>query len=146
MDYQNDMNRGNSLWSSISLTYILRSDGRNAVTWELIVRLRFVGPTWKQERKRISAHMHGCKSVKVRLHSFTSSSCSSNHLIHCILEPHFFLDDEAAAMIPPATSPTSPKAPVTMAMPIIPSAFKHQSVMLILPKEPSGTDHKWYVK
>jgi hypothetical protein len=53
---------------------------------------------------------------------------------HFTRDPHFFLDeddeDEAAAIIPPATSPTSPKAPVMIAMPIIPSAFKNHQVML----------------
>jgi hypothetical protein len=43
-------------------------------------------------------------------------------------------------MIPPATSPTSPNAPVTMAMPIIPSAFIHQPVSHVNPL--NGT--KWY--
>ncbi|PWZ26409.1 hypothetical protein Zm00014a_010446 [Zea mays] len=43
--------------------------------------------------------------------------------------PHLFLDDEeAAAIIPPTTRPTTPKAPVMIAMPIIPSAFNHQAI------------------
>ena len=39
-------------------------------------------------------------------------------------------EEEAAAMIPPATSPTSPKAPVTIAMPIIPSLLVLSSTSL----------------
>jgi hypothetical protein len=61
-------------------------------------------------------------------------------------DPHFFLDeddeDEAAAIIPPATSPTSPKAPVMIAMPIIPSAFKNHQVMLTV--NSSQRNHKQF--
>ena len=63
----------------------------------------------------------------------SSSFCPSWFLINFTKHPHFFLDeddDEAAAIIPPATSPTSPKAPVMIAMPIIPSASNTNQVML----------------
>ena len=61
----------------------------------------------------------------------SSSFCPSWFLINFTRHPHFFLDDdEAAAIIPPATSPTSPKAPVMIAMPIIPSASNTNQVML----------------
>ena len=86
--------------------------------------------------RRLVSHVKSTKKKKLhKKHKsdvcLSSSFCPSWFLINFTRHPHFFLDDdEAAAIIPPATSPTSPKAPVMIAMPIIPSASNTNQVML----------------
>ena len=85
-----------------------------------------VGLTCKvQEKRQVSTPSHWAQkwwsSVTKLLPVLISYSLQERRYPHLLLD-----DEEAATIIPPATRPTTPKAPVMIAMPIIPSAFNHQ--------------------
>lgn len=83
-----------------------------------------------REKRQVSTPSHGAKNDE-HCHPPPSFCPPFSYSLQQRRYPHLFLDDEAAAaIIPPATRPTTPKAPVMIAMPIIPSLLVFSSTSL----------------